>query len=448
MSNASASENSWYADIPRSTRAPTLFGLTVIAVWIAGFGVWGGTAPIAGAVMSSGVFVATGQNKIIQHLEGGVIRDIAVHEGDVIEAGQLLVQLDETAPRAELRRLDLRRIRLKAMDARLQAEMREQSDFVFPAELQAVAQDDQEVGAILESQRLLFVAHRNSLDSEIASITDGIKGLQQRIEGNKAQETGVHAQLKLLEEEIEAKDLLLKTGLVRKPELLALQRTRANLQGEVGRLSGEMGDARERIAKSWEQIASTKKAAIKTAVEQLQDSRGELNDVRERLRTAQGVLDRVRITAPVKGVVVKLRYHTPGGVVEPGKDIMEILPLQEELIIEVRVRPQDIDHVKRGQQAMVRLTALSKRLTPMVTGEVFYLSADALPDDKRNLTHVAGDGYVARVKLDPDDAAKLQGFAPMPGMPAEVYIKTGDRTFFEYLTRPIRDSMARAFREF
>src|SRR5262245_30976320 len=339
-------------------------------------------------------------------------------------------------------------IRLKAMDARLQAEMREQSDFSLPAELQAIAQDDPEVGAILESQRLLFGAHRNSLDSEIASITDGIKGLQQRIEGNKAQETGVHAQLRLLEEEIEAKDLLLKSGLVRKPELLALQRTRANLQGEVGRLSGEMGDARERIAKSWEQIASTKKAAIKTAVEQLQDSRGELNDVRERLRTAQGVLDRVRITAPVNGVVVKLRYHTPGGVVEPGKDIMEILPLQEELIIEVRVRPQDIDHVKRGQQAMVRLTALSKRLTPMVAGEVFYLSADALPDEKRSLSHVAADGYVARVKLDSDDAAKLQGFAPMPGMPAEVYIKTGDRTFFEYLTRPIRDSMARAFREF
>jgi HlyD family secretion protein len=447
MSYASAGEHSWYADIPRSTRGPTLFGIAVIGAWIAGFGLWGGTAPIAGAVVATGAFVATGQNKIIQHLEGGVIRQIAVREGDVVEPGQLLIQLDEVAPRAELRRLELRQLRLQAMDIRLQAEMREDAELALPAELTNAAADS-ESATILESQRLLFAARRNSLESEIATLHDGIKALQERIAGNRAQEAGVHAQLKLLEEEIEAKTYLLKTGLVRKPELLALQRTRANLEGEVGRLLGEMGDAKERIARAWEQIASAKKAAIKTAVEQLHDARGELNDVRERLRTARGVLDRVRITAPVSGVVVKMRYHTSGGVVEAGKDILEILPLQEELIIEVRVRPQDIDHVKRGQQAMVRLTALSKRLTPIVAGEVIYLSADAVPDDKRALTQVASDGYVVRVKLDPNDVASLHNFTPTPGMPAEVYIKTGDRTFFEYLTRPIRDSMARAFREF
>jgi HlyD family secretion protein len=160
------------------------------------------------------------------------------------------------------------------------------------------------------------------------------------------------------------------------------------------------------------------------------------------------VLDRIQITAPVKGVVVKLRYHTSGGVIEAGKNIMEILPLDAELIIEVRIRPQDIDNVKRGQTAMVRLTALSQRVTPMITGEVVYVSADALPDEKKGAAQQApSDIYVARVKLDAREVAALQNFTPTPGMPAEVFITTTERTFFEYLTQPIRDSMARAFRE-
>ena len=190
----------------------------------------------------------------------------------------------------------------------------------------------------------------------------------------------------------------MKTGLIRKPELLLLQRMHANLQGEVGRLIGEMGDAKERIARSREQIAGVRKTAIKTAVEQLQEVRGELVDVRERMASSRGILDRVKIMAPVKGAVVRLRYHTRGGVIEPGKPIMEILPLQAELIIEVRVRPQDIDSVKAGQPATVRLTALSRRVTPMVAGEVIYVSADALVDEKKAQGSTS-DIYVARVKL-------------------------------------------------
>jgi HlyD family secretion protein len=436
----------WYADIPRSARTPTLFGVVVLGVSILGFGVWGGTAPIAGAVVASGMFVATGQNKIIQHLEGGVIKEIAVREGDRVEPGQTLVLLDETAPRAELRRLELRHTRLVAMDARLQAEMREQPDVNFPREI-LTSQQDPDVNTIIENQRLTFEARRRAIESEIATIRDGINALQERINGSKIQVSGVHEQLRLLDEEIEAKNHLLKSGFVRKPELLVLQRAYANLQGEVGRLQGEMGDARERVARANEQIAGVKKTAIKTAVEQMHEVRSELHDVRERIRSARGVLDRVKIAAPVKGVVVKLRYHTSGGVIEAGKNIMELLPLDAELIIEVRIRPQDIDSVKRGQHAMVRLTALSQRITPMIDGEVIYLSADALPDEKKGTQQSQSDIYVARVKLDPAQASALQGFTPTPGMPADVFITTVERTFFEYLTKPVRDSMARAFRE-
>ena len=439
-------ETNWYESLPRSTRIPTIGGVLIMAVAVMGFGVWGNMAPIAGAVVASGVFVATGQNKIIQHLEGGVIRDIYVREGDVVEQDQLLVVLDETAPRAELRRLFLRRVRLTAIDARLQAEMREQDEIIFPEELTQVA-DQTEAREILESQRLTFTARKNNMNSDIAGIDEGINALNERIQGSHVQLDAVRRQIVLLNEEIETKQYLLQTGLVRKPELMVLQRSKANLEGEVGRIMGDIGDAKERIARSYEQINGVRKTAIKTAVEQMHEVRGELADVRERMLGAKGVLDRIRIMAPVRGVVVKLRYHTQGGVIEAGKNIMEVLPLKEELIIEARVRPQDIDSVKHGQHAMVRLTALNQRITPMVSGDVIYLSADTLADEKKSQQVGPTDIYIVRVKLNTAEALKIPDFSPTPGMPAEVYIKTSERTFFQYIVRPIHDSMVRAFRE-
>lgn len=442
-----ATEQTWYASLPRSTRRATIFGTLIMSFTTIGFGVWGNSAPIAGAVVTSGVFVVTSQNKIVQHLEGGVIRHIAVQEGDVVNVGQTLVELDETAPRAELRRLSLRRTRLMAMDARLQAEMREEPAITFPDDILTAAADEPEIAEILDSQRLAFSARKNNVDSEIASIRDGINALEERIQGSNVQLGGVRRQIGFVEEEIQAKELLLRTGLVRKPEVLALRRAHANLEGEVGRLMGEIGDAKERIARSLEQITGVRRTAIKAAVEQLHEVRGELVDVRERLDAAKDVLDRITIVAPVKGVVVKLRYHTRGGVIEPGKNIMEILPLQDELIIEGRVRPQDIDNVRRGQHAMVRLNALNHRTTPMISGEVIYVSADVLPDEKKSPQLGPGDIYLARIKLNAAEAAAIPGFVPTPGMPVEVYIKTSERTFFQYLARPIQDSMSRAFRE-
>ena len=204
MSYSSANEESWYAGVPRSTRNATIFGSLLILFTVVGFGVWGNTAPIAGAVVTSGVFVATGQNKIIQHLEGGVIKEIHVREGDVVEAGQTLVDLDEVAPRAELRRLDLRRVRLEAVELRLQAEMRELPEISFPDHLATATEP--EFKEILANQRFTFEARMNTVKSEIASIEDGIRALQERIEGSNVQLVSVRRQLKLVEEEIELQD--------------------------------------------------------------------------------------------------------------------------------------------------------------------------------------------------------------------------------------------------
>jgi len=442
----SEKQREWYADVPRSTRLPTLLGVGILALTVMGFGYWGGIAPIAGAVVTSGAFVATGQNKLIQHLEGGVIQEILVREGDIVQQGQTLVQLDETSPRAELRRLSLRQARLLAIEARLRAEMAEENDIMFPPELMSKLQSDPDFTTIVKAQRATIDAHRKSLKSEIASIRTSIDALHERITGSTTQLGSVQQQIAYFDEELGAKEQLLRSGLIRKSEVLALQRARANLQGEAGRLTGEIGDSKERIARAEEQIVGARNTAVKASVEQLHETLAELADVRERILASTRILERVKITSPVQGVVVKLRYHTPGGVVEPGKTVMEIVPAQTNLLIEVRVRPQDIQNVKLGQAAVVRLTALKQRVTPMIEGKVVYVSADALPDDKSGSAS-RGDVYVARVAPDPGQTADIHGFVATPGMPAEVYIKTTDRTFLEYLLQPIRDSMSRAFRE-
>lgn len=436
----------WYAEVPRSARSATISGVVIIAATVMGFGVWGNTAPISGAVIATGVFVTTGQNKTIQHLEGGVIRQILVREGDVVEPGQPLVQLEDTSPSAEMRRHVLKMFRLEAIEARLSAEVAGKSEFSFPPHLMARSADP-DVATMMAAQRTAFRTRRSNIASEIAAHQRGIDGLEEKIAGSRTQLAALERQEVLLKEELAGKQALLLRGYIRKPEVLALQRQAANIQGEAGRIGGDIGDARERIARTVEQIDGVRKNAMKIASDQLQEISAELNDVRERIHTVKGILDRSTILAPVKGTVVKLRYHTSGGVIEAGKNIMEIVSLQDELIIEARVRPQDIDKIRHSQTAAIRLTALNARTTPMVTGRVIYISADALPDEKQRSYPNQSDLYVVRVRLDPRTVSIVQDFQPTPGMPAEVYIQTTERTFFEYLMQPIRDSMARAFRE-
>lgn len=436
----------WSADIPRSTRGAIFYGIAVIAVFVSVFGVWGIAAPISGAVVSTGYFVASGQNKIMQHLEGGVIAGIRVSEGDLVRKGQEIITLDQTAAAAELRRLDLRAARLAAIEARLDAEIAGATHISFPEALLAEAEADPDTAEIIAAQTETFEARRQHVESEISTLSAGIDGLNERIMGAQAQRAAIERQIAIIAEELEGKEKLLSDGFVRRPEVLALRRAQAGLDGEVGRLVGDMGDSRERIARINEQILSVRNAAAKVAVEQSQEVEAELKDVRERRRAAADMVERSAIIAPEDGIIVKMRYHTPGGVIEAGSPVAEIVPLDADLVIQARVRPQDIDSVRLGQSASVRLTALNKRTTPMVEGRVTYVSADALPAELGR--EASGqDGFVARIRLDARSLAKVSDFAPTPGMPAEVYIKTRERSFAEYLLQPVKDSMARAFRE-
>jgi HlyD family type I secretion membrane fusion protein len=433
-----------YADVPRQTRFQTVAGFAAMAVFVLGFGIWADTARIASAVITNGQFVATGENKIIQDLNGGVIREILVHEGDVVAPGQVLMRLDDTAPKAELARLVSRQMRDEAMEARLAAEIRDQPQIVIPPDL-VVKRDDADVQSMIQEQQLTFEAWRKSLDANVAALQDGISAIKQQADALVMQKQTTERQLELVNEEEKTKKALLTQGLVRRTEVLAVESAQAGLEGQIGKLVGDIGDANAQIAKTQQQIIGARSQAATSAVEQLHETEAEIFDLRERIRAQQNVLDQVDIAAPVRGVVVKLRYHTSGGVIEPGKNIMEIVPLQDKLIIEVMVQPRDIFHVKVGQQASVLLSALNRRTTPIISGKVIYVSADALPNDADAV--YGKEIYIVRVALDTKQPVAIRDFKAVPGMPAEVYINTGQRTFFEYLTQPIKDSMSRAFRE-
>jgi len=255
----------------------------------------------------------------------------------------------------------------------------------------------------------------------------------------------------LFAEELKDKNMLLGQQLVRKADVLALRRSEASLGGDLGEYLGRIADSKERIAQANEKIAQLQSTALRDVIKELRETDADLDDVEEQIRAAQDVVDRVDVRSPVRGIVVKNNFHTPGGVVSPGAVILELLPIGDERIIEAHVRPNDISHVSVGQQALVRLSALNQRITPMVGASVIYVSADALAEVKTE-PHPDGETrrefYVVRVRLDKDDIVKrVPDFIPTPGMPADVYIKTGERTFFEYIMKPVLDSFSRAFRE-
>jgi HlyD family secretion protein len=443
----------WYRGVPTSAKWPILTGLAILVVWLGCFGVWAGVAPLNSAVVASGSFVATGQNKLIQHFEGGIIHEIAVKEGDVVEANQVLVRMDDTAAKAKLRRLVLRKYRLLAMKARLEAEMSSSETIEIPAAFDESARDP-EIKAILERQRAELRARRVSLTTEESVLRKQIAGLEESIRGYQAQVHSTKERMALFAEELKDKNSLLGQQLVRKTDVLALRRSEASLGGDLGEYLGRIADSKERIAQATERIAQVQSTSLRDAIKELRETETDLDDVEEQIHAAQDVVDRVDVRSPVHGIVVKRNFHTAGGVVSSGAVILELLPIGEERIIEAHVNPKDISHVSVGQEALVRLAALNQRITPMVGASVIYVSADALAEQMQVKTEKPAendtrrDFYVVRVRLDQDDILKrMPEFVPTPGMPADVYIKTGERTFFEYIMKPVVDSFSRAFRE-
>lgn len=443
MANA-VMDTEWYAEVPRSIFWPCTMGVLLFGLTFGGFGYWSVSAPLAAAVIAQGSFVASGQNKVVQHLEGGVIKQILVSEGDHVAVNQPLVHLDETAALAKERQIFLRQARLEAIAARLTAEYENRLAIRFPS-IVSENLSDPEIAPIVESQRRHFDASRIKLKTEIGLLQQNIEALKFRRQGFDDQLLSVHQQYDLLNDELGAKKVLFAKGLLRLPELSALQRAMADAAGQAGRLKGEVAEASAQIVKFEKQIEQTGEAYRQAALDELQALEAELDSLRQQFQEAKNVLGRVTITAPVAGTIVRLYYHTDGGVIESGKSILEILPADVPLVIEAQVTRRDINDVKVGQKAAVRLVSLNQRTTPVLNGEVFYVSADAIPD--QTAMNASKQVYLARVSISPSELGRVPGFRPTPGMPAEVMVQTAERTFLAYLSKPVTDIMARAFTE-
>lgn len=449
MSNC-PSIDQWHKDVPASSRGPIRIGIAILLLCLGGFSVWAAVAPLEGAVVVSGSFVATGQNKQVQHLEGGIVRDVLVREGQRVEAGQPLLRLDPTAPEARLRRLVLRQHRLVILKARLEAEARGDAQFARPTSAGFV-EEGAEIEEIYARQLMELKARRAKITDEEAVLRREIAGLQESIAGYKAQARATEERISLFAQELKDKSALLERELVRRTEILALRRAEAGLTGDLASLQARAADARERVSRAEQQIAHLRSAALQKSLEDLRATETELDDVNEQLRAARDVMDRIEIRSPVTGIVVRLLHNTKGGVVAAGAVVLELLPIEDELIIEARLRPNEVVHVKEGLGAIVRLSALNQRLTPMIEGKVVYLSADTVSQREPSAAREAAarhDTFVVRVQLDEASArSKIEGFRPTPGMPADVFIRTGERTFLEYIMKPMSDTFARAFRE-
>jgi len=440
MSRILEAYSAWHRPLNLDISRPMVAGLMAIALFIGGGGIWAATAPLSGAVIAPGVIIASGENNTVAHLEGGIIDQLLVHEGDMVTQGQVLIRLSLTAAQANLDRLVDQYNTLRAMLTRLEAERDGLEAVSFPADLSA--SDNPRTQSILKGQVAEFNARRDSLASELAIYQKQIESTKEQIVGFKAQKQSADQQLELIQTETADVQRLFDQGLAPKTRLLALKRTAAQLIGVQGDITAKMAEADQQIAETESRILNAHKDWMEKTVTQLRGVEVEAGDFGERVKAARDIADRIEIKAPVRGVIVKLFYNTPGGVIAPGQPVLELLPIDKALQVEARLNPDDINIVAPGGKAQLRFPSLRKRVIPTVSGEIVYVSADRLIDRATQLPY-----YTVRVKPAEELPPEFDQIRLLPGMPVEVFVETGERTFLNYLVGPITETFARAFRE-
>jgi HlyD family secretion protein len=416
-------------------------GYAVIALLLGGFATWALTAPIAGAVIAPGVIAAAGRNIVVQHLEGGVIQQIDVREGARVIAGETLVILDPTAAETGLNRAIKQMIALETKAARLAAERDGTTELVLPSDFAARLRGNSYADALSEQQKE-FTARLARFNAEQDILAQRVAALEASKTSLAARRTAASDELALVEADAQRQEGLLSQGLAQRSNLTALQRSQADLIGQLGQIDSDTASTDIQIIEAKEQIERAASARVEQAVSDLNTTRAQLADVEEQIIQAEAVLKRTTIKAPTDGIVLKMNYNTAGSVVGAGQPVLELLPTSSELIVEAHVSPKDVDALKLGQEARLRLSALNTRNTPEVAAKVFYISADRLVDQQSSQAY-----YLVRLRISerlPPEVARDQ---ITPGMPVETYIATGERTFAEYLIRPLLDSVNRAFRE-
>ncbi len=425
----------------RSLRLHLTVGIALVALLSLGIGGWAATQQISGALIAAGQLVVDSNVKKIQHPNGGVIGDINVNEGDRVKAGDLLVKLDDTVTRANLAIVVSNLDELMARQARLEAERDNKNEIAFPVALTDRGSDPV-VMRLLDAETNLFFLRRNARAGQKSQLGERILQLQQEGDGLAKQIVAKQKEATLISSELKGVEDLYRKQLIQIQRLTALQRDAVRIDGELGQLVSGAAQTRGKIAETNLQIIQIDQDLRSDVAKELGDIRGKVSELVERRIAAEDQLRRIDIRAPLAGTVHQMSVHTIGGVVAPGDVLMLIVPEADNLTAEAKVNPQDIDQVRIGQPALLRLSAFNQRTTPELNGIVARVGADTSTDQRSGASY-----YTIRISLPPDEVARLGDVKLIPGMPLEAFIQTGDRTIMSYLVKPLSDQVARAFRE-
>lgn len=430
-----------HQDMREAIRRYTIAGGAVVLFLTGGVGVWAGTMHIAGALIAPGTIVVDSNVKKIQHPTGGVVGEVHAHDGDRVQAGDLLVRLDDTVARANLAIVTKGLTELMARKARLSAE-RDRADTVsFPDDLLKRG-DDPDVAQVLTAERKLFDLRRAARAGQKAQLRERIEQLGKEINGFTSQQVSKEKEVTLIERELTGVRDLFQKNLVPITRVTALERDGTRLDGERGQLIASVAQAKGKVAELNLQIIQVDEDASSEVAKEMRETDGKIGEYVERKIAAADQLKRTDIRSPQDGTVFQSTVHTVGGVIPAGEPIMLVVPDAEKLAVEAKVNPQDIDKVQVGQPAILRFSAFDTRTTPEISGKVTRVSADTTTDQRTGLSY-----YTIRIALERDQTARLGNAKLVPGMPVDAFVQTGERTVMSYLMKPLSDQIVRAFRE-
>jgi HlyD family type I secretion membrane fusion protein len=425
-----------------SMRSAAIAGWAIILIFFGGFGAWAVTAPLHGAVVANGFVRVEGNRKSIQHLDGGIVKELNVKEGDRVNAGDVLIVLDDTQARAEYNVLSQQLLVLRATEERLKAELAGASSLTMPEDLKAAGNGDPDVAGIWNGQIHQFESRLAALAGARIVIREKIAQLEAQIVGSEAQEKSYREQFDSVRKEKESLASLVERGLVAKPRYLQLERSGSGLEGQAAETAANIAKSRQAIAEQMQQTAQLDNDRMTEVTKDLRETQAKMLEVIPKLSNAKAVLGRMDIRSPYSGEVVGLNVFSVGGVIMRGDKLMDVVPERDSLIVEAQIAVDDIANVHPGMGADVHLLPYKQRIVPVVRGKVMQVSADRLIEKRTDNPY-----YVALVRLDENDLAELPQVRLYPGMPTTVMIQTVERTALDYLVGPLVLSFNRAFRQ-
>ncbi|CAM4107489.1 HlyD family type I secretion periplasmic adaptor subunit [Palleronia rufa] len=426
-----------------SARRPVILGLLTLVLLVGGFGSWAALGQISGAVVVTGQIEVDQNRQVVQHPDGGVVREVRVQEGDQVARGDVLVLLETTVLDSRLASARAQLAEVRARRARLEAERDDAPEVVFSEALRDAAAADPEIDDFVQGQLRLFRARRDTAKTTVSQLSGREQQIRLQIEGIAAQQEALGAQVDLLGKEVADQQTLLDRGLAQAGRVLGLRREQARLQGQIGELVAQRGEAEERIGEIGNQILTYTVQRREDAITQLRDLGVRETELREEVAALTDQRARTEIEAPVGGVIYDLTVFGPQAVVRPAEPVMYIVPQDRPLVIQARVPPIHVDQVTIGQQVVLRFPSFDARTTPELSGQVLRVSADSFVDEASRQPF-----YRAEIVLAPGEIDLLpDGLSLIPGMPVEAYLRTAERTPLAYLTKPLTDYFTRAFRE-